>query len=247
MPWVGTNALTEVWAKVKANFGHSLNGNTASTTYDIKLVDGNGTTLSTQTIPAATTTNAGVMIASDKSKLDGVAEGANKYTHPAGSAASKSAGFYKISTDTTSHVKAVTKVALSDLTGLGAAPIASPIFTGTPAAPTAAAGTNTTQIATTAFVTTAVSNAVASNITFQGTVDSQADIISDSRAAQLPLGAYWVVKTAGTYFDNVCEVGDMIISIKAISPNGTVDSTFFSVVQNNLIEMTTAEVDAICI
>lgn len=35
----------------------------------------------------------------------------------------------------------------------------SPTFTGTPKAPTAAAGTNTTQIATTAFVTTAVKNA----------------------------------------------------------------------------------------
>jgi len=32
------------------------------------------------------------------------------------------------------------------------APLASPTFTGTPAAPTAADGTNTTQIATTAFV-----------------------------------------------------------------------------------------------
>ena len=36
------------------------------------------------------------------------------------------------------------------------APIASPTFTGTPAAPTATAGTNTTQLATTAFVTSAV-------------------------------------------------------------------------------------------
>jgi hypothetical protein len=35
------------------------------------------------------------------------------------------------------------------------APLASPTFTGVPAAPTAAAGTNTTQLATTAFVTTA--------------------------------------------------------------------------------------------
>lgn len=38
----------------------------------------------------------------------------------------------------------------------GAAPIASPSLTGIPAAPTAAPGTNTTQIATTAFVTAAV-------------------------------------------------------------------------------------------
>jgi hypothetical protein len=36
------------------------------------------------------------------------------------------------------------------------APLASPTFTGTPAAPTATAGTNTTQLATTAFVTSAV-------------------------------------------------------------------------------------------
>ncbi len=38
------------------------------------------------------------------------------------------------------------------LTALGAAPLASPALTGTPTAPTAALGTNTTQIATTAFV-----------------------------------------------------------------------------------------------
>jgi hypothetical protein len=37
-------------------------------------------------------------------------------------------------------------------TNLGLATLASPTFTGTPAAPTASAGTNTTQIATTAFV-----------------------------------------------------------------------------------------------
>jgi hypothetical protein len=36
------------------------------------------------------------------------------------------------------------------------APLASPTFTGTPAAPTATAGTNTTQVATTAFVSTAI-------------------------------------------------------------------------------------------
>ena len=49
------------------------------------------------------------------------------------------------------------------------APLASPTFTGTPAAPTAAAGTNTTQLATTAFVKTAVDNLVASA---PGTLDT---------------------------------------------------------------------------
>lgn len=41
------------------------------------------------------------------------------------------------------------------------APLASPAFTGTPTAPTPAAGTSTTQIATTAFVGTAVAAAIA--------------------------------------------------------------------------------------
>lgn len=45
------------------------------------------------------------------------------------------------------------------------AKLASPTLTGTPKAPTATAGTNTTQIATTAFVTTAVTNA-GGNVTY---------------------------------------------------------------------------------
>lgn len=44
------------------------------------------------------------------------------------------------------------------------APLASPAFTGTPTAPTAASGTNTTQIATTAFVMTAAFNAAAASV-----------------------------------------------------------------------------------
>lgn len=44
------------------------------------------------------------------------------------------------------------------LTALGAAPLASPTFTGTPAAPTAAVGTNTTQLATTALVQAEIAN-----------------------------------------------------------------------------------------
>lgn len=40
------------------------------------------------------------------------------------------------------------------------APVASPAFTGTPTAPTASSGTNTTQLATTAFVKTAVDEKV---------------------------------------------------------------------------------------
>lgn len=43
----------------------------------------------------------------------------NNYVHPAGSAPSKSSGFYKFSTDSTSHVASVTAVTKSDITNLG--------------------------------------------------------------------------------------------------------------------------------
>ena len=65
----------------------------------------------------ATTSTSGLMSAADKTKLDGVATGANKYTHPAYTA--KSSGLYKVTVDATGHVSATTAVTKSDITGLG--------------------------------------------------------------------------------------------------------------------------------
>jgi microcystin-dependent protein len=66
----------------------------------------------------------------------------------------------------TTEINRVNNYAFNSITQLNAdvalkASIASPTLTGVPAAPTAAAGTNTTQLATTAFVKTAVDAAVA--------------------------------------------------------------------------------------
>jgi hypothetical protein len=59
-------------------------------------------------------------------------------------------------------------LAVADVSG--AAPLASPALTGTPTAPTATGGTNTTQIATTAFVTAAIpTNNVKAWVNFNGT------------------------------------------------------------------------------
>lgn len=63
--------------------------------------------------------------------------------------------FYKIGDATT----AWTSLAYSSLPS-GTAPLASPALTGVPTAPTAAAGTNTTQLATTAFVAAVPSTSV---------------------------------------------------------------------------------------
>ena len=65
--------------------------------------------------------------------------------------------------------------------------LASPAFTGTPTAPTQSAGSNTTHLATTAFVTTAVGNAVA-NLTNHTGEQSIAPV------AGLPLGLPLLVK-----------------------------------------------------
>jgi hypothetical protein len=64
------------------------------------------------------------------------------------------------------------------------APLASPTFTGVPAAPTAAALTNTTQVATTAFVTTADNlKANLASPTFTGTVTLPTGTVAVTQAA----------------------------------------------------------------
>ena len=66
----------------------------------------------------ASTTVAGLMSAADKSKLDGIAAGANNYEHPTVSQAYAS-GLYKITTNDTGHVTAATAVVKTDITALG--------------------------------------------------------------------------------------------------------------------------------
>lgn len=69
------------------------------------------------TYDVATTDANGLMSSSDKSKLNGIAAGANNYTHPSYTA--KSSGFYKVTVDASGHVSAVTAVTKADITGLG--------------------------------------------------------------------------------------------------------------------------------
>ena len=69
------------------------------------------------TIPEATETAAGLMPPSAMTKLKGIDEGANKYTHPTHTA--RASGLYKITVDSLGHVIAVSAVQKSDITGLG--------------------------------------------------------------------------------------------------------------------------------
>ena len=69
------------------------------------------------TYSAATTSAEGLMSAADKTKLDGVTAGANKYTHPRYTA--RASGLYKVTVDSTGHVSAAAAVDKSDITALG--------------------------------------------------------------------------------------------------------------------------------
>lgn len=115
----------ESTAATKSELGNYVGGgdnldidyNTASV--EIYLYNSNGSSNAIREINTVTTVSAGVMSAADKAKLDGIAAGANAYSHPAGSAASKAEGLYKISTDANSHVASVAAVTKTDITALG--------------------------------------------------------------------------------------------------------------------------------
>lgn len=110
---------------------------------------------------------------------------------------------------------------------IGAAPTNTPTFTGTPKAPTADAGTNTTQIATTAFVQNALAGLNA--LVFKGSIGTGGDVTA--LPATHKVGDTYVVSTAATYAGQKCEVGDMIICKKTGTKAADADWT---IVQANL-------------
>ena len=106
------------------------------------------------TYTAATTTDNGLMTAADKTKLDGIAEGANNYTHP--SYTSYASGLRKFTTDTSGHVSATAAVAKADITALGipAQDTTYAAFTSATAGLVPAAASGTTSYLTSGYVLT---------------------------------------------------------------------------------------------
>ena len=108
------------------------------------------------------------------------------------------------------------------------APLASPALTGTPTAPTAADGTNTTQIATTQFV----QNAFKANdaMVFKGTIGSSGATVTSLPATHYQ-GWTYKVATAGSYAGTTCEIGDMII---CITDGTSANNVHWTVIQANI-------------
>lgn len=93
------------------------------------------------------------------------------------------------------------------------APLASPGFTGTPSAPTAATGTNTTQIATTAFVKAEIDAKMGESdaMVYKGTIDGGNTEAYGALTPSANKGWTYKVTTAGKIDGVKVEIGDMLI------------------------------------
>lgn len=162
-----------------------------------------------ENIDNATASNPGLMSAADKTKLDSL--DASDYA-PASHTHDD-----RYFTESEVTTKLNTK-----------ANLASPALTGTPTAPTAADGTNTTQIATTAFVQSAFKANDA--MVFKGTIGSSGATVTGLPATHYKGWTYKVI-TAGTYAGKACEIGDMII---CITDGTSANNAHWTVVQSNI-------------
>ena len=132
MAFLDNNGVSHLWGKIKslvaankythptsAGYKHIPAGGSAGQV--LKYGGSSGTAVwgedEDTTYGEATTSAAGLMSAEDKEKLDGVAAGANKYTHPSFTA--RASGLYKITVNNQGHVSAASAVSKSDITVLG--------------------------------------------------------------------------------------------------------------------------------
>lgn len=154
----------------------------------------------------------------DKNKLAGIADGANKTIVDS-----------SLSTSSTNPVQnMVINTALDTKASLN-----SPIFTGTPKAPTAIVGTNNTQLATTEFVQIAISNGIAASdaMVIKGTIGTDGTITTLPKTYKT--GWTYRVITPGTYASQVCEIGDLMIALIDRDGVGNLDSDW-CVAQTNI-------------
>ena len=136
-------------------------------------------------------------------------------------------GLYPITYDANGHITgAGTAVDMSIY-----APLASPALTGTPTAPTASSGDDSTQIATTAFVQNAVSN-LEGAMHYKGTVTG-----GTLPSTGVSNGDTYKVAEAGTYSGQAAKVGDLFI---AVVSGGTTTWTYIPSADDTAVTSITA-------
>lgn len=119
--------------------------------------------------------------------------------------------------------------------------VASPTFTGTPKAPTAPAGTSTTQVATCAFVSTEVASAMMGAAKYQGGMTAK----TYAALKAYTNGWYWVVTENGTIAGEECETGDMVFCNATKSGLSAPVAADFDIVQNNIASIPLSTIAAL--
>ena len=165
----------------------------------------------------------------EKTKLDGIATGAEVNVQSDWSVSNSSSDAYIKNKPTLAAV--ATSGLYSDLGGtpyLGAA---------------AEKGVNnsissdSTNLPTVTAVKNYVSSVVTGATAFQGTAPTS------FAPTGYKAGYYWVVQTAGTYVGETCEVGDMIFAVADYS--SAYSASDFEVIQNNIDTIANADIDTI--
>lgn len=165
------------------------------------------------TIPAATTTNAGLMLPAEKTKLTGIETGANKYIHP-----TDNPGVHPFSSEITSGLQVLSQLVVNNeghvitIKGrnLTAADIAAVIFNNN-------SNTATTQTWTAAKIYQEIQDVVAGSATgalvYKGDYDPVTNIPDiTSPSAGVKTGWTYVVSEHGEFAGHTVEAGDMIIA-----------------------------------
>jgi hypothetical protein len=199
--------------------GHSNVLNSAQTTsgiYPIKI-DKNGHISEYGTaLGNVSTTADGLLPANKSANQSSTAVGSNNYVWDAtqGKYAKLPSTAFSDTTytdGTAGYVEKAVKDGSGNTITTTYAPIASPALTGTPTAPTAAVGDNSTQIATTAYVTTAISG-ITGAMVFKGTIGTGGTAGTALPTSNVKIGDTYKIVTAGTYASQAAKVGDLFIA-----------------------------------
>lgn len=171
---VNQNAFDNVQLQIGST-SYNIGANSKGDTF--RIVQGDNVTLTQgsnnavtvsatdTTYSEATTEASGLMSSGDKTKLNGIETGAQVNQNAFGTinniSAQSPTDSFTISPGTNVTITTLsTGVKINSSVPAGYAKTSSPTFTGTPQAPTQVAGDNSAAIATTAFVTRAINNAI---------------------------------------------------------------------------------------
>lgn len=191
--YLDQNGLLYLWQKIKAKFAtQTALSETNSDLSDLQTqVDGIVAQGGEPNVIETVKVNGTALSVTDKAVNVSVPTNNNQLTNGAG---------YQTAANVTASIESY-----------GYAPLASPTLTGTPKAPTASSGTNTTQIATTAFVTSAI-NSLDTGVTSVNGKDGAVTLSASD------VGAYTTAQT-DTAIESAITIETVKVNGSALTPD----------------------------